>query len=83
MSSYAVPAAVLVVVGFSEASLVLNGKPPTIKPVIGGFLLGIGLYAITALDDRLGSLFAGLVVLSALIAHGESVFTAVTGGKKT
>lgn len=73
-SGFVVPVTIATIVGMSEADTVIKGHPPTVKPVIGGFILGIFLYAIMELDTRLGSLFAGLIVLNSIVQHGSTVF---------
>lgn len=73
-SAFAVPAAVAVTVGFTEADQLFSGKGFTMKPVIGGFLLGLFLYGISELDSGLGAIFATLVVVNAIIRHGGTVF---------
>lgn len=80
MSSLAVPAAVITVVGLSEADSVITHSKFIMKPVIGGFILGLFLYAIGELSPYLGTMFAVLVVVSALLTHGQSVFNKI-GGK--
>lgn len=73
-SAFAVPAAVMVTVGFTEADSLASGKGLRMRPVIGGFILGIFLYAIMEIDSGLGSIFAILVSLNAVIEHGNTVF---------
>lgn len=73
-SGYAVPVAVVATVGFTEADRIISGKGPSMRPVIGGFILGIFLFAISSMDSTLGALFAGLVILNAVIEHGNVVF---------
>lgn len=82
MSDYTIPTVVLFTTGLTELDYALHKQAPTMKPVLGGFLVGIGLYALTELDQRLGSLFAILIVLTAFLTHGLSVFRAVNTSKK-
>lgn len=76
-SSMAIAGTVLAVTGLAEADLVLNGKPPVMRPVVGGAILGVFLFAIAELDDRLGTLFGILIVVNALMQHGPTVFAKV------
>lgn len=80
-SSMAIPAAVVVTVGLSEADRVIHKQSFSMKPVIGGFILGVFLFAISELDSQLGSIFAALIVLNAVIEH-NAVLGKLTGGKK-
>jgi len=81
MSSLAIPAAVVVTVGLAETDKVIHKQGMTIRPVIGGFILGLFLYAISSVDAQLGSLFALLVVLNSAIEHA-SVFGKIAGTSK-
>jgi len=82
-TSMAIPAAVVVSVGLSEADRVIHKEPFSIKPVIGGFVLGIFLFAISELDAHLGSIFAALIVLNSAIQHNTVLGKlAKQGGKK-
>lgn len=80
-STYGVAATVTAVVGLAEADLVLNGKPPVMRPVIGGAILGVFLFAVAELDPRLGTLFGILIVVNAVMVHGPTVFAKVYGKK--
>jgi len=73
-SSFAIPAAVVTTVGFAEADQLFHKKGFTMKPIIGGFILGVFLFAIAEVDNSLGVLFAALVALNAVIQHGSTVF---------
>lgn len=74
-SAFTIPVAVAVTIGLAEADAAFHKHPLTIKPVIGGFIMGMFLYAISELDTRLGNLFAALIVVNALIQHGDTVFS--------
>lgn len=78
-SAYVVPTTILFTAGLAEADLILHKKPPVMKPIIGGFILGIGLYGLFELDTRLGSLFCVLLVVNAFLQHGVSVFEVING----
>jgi len=82
MGAYTVPTTALFVAGMAEADLILNKKPPIVKPIIGAFLLGIGLYGVQELNPRLASLFCVLLVINSLMFHGLSVFNAVSGNAR-
>jgi hypothetical protein len=49
------------------------------KPLLGGFIVGIGLYALLGLDERLGRLFAVLVIVSVILEHGPVLFPLIGG----
>lgn len=71
MSGYAIPAATITVVGITESSDLLTGKGFSMKPVIGGFVMGVFLYAISEVNDRLALMFAIIIVLATVIEHGQ------------
>lgn len=79
MSDALVPVTVVVAVGLTEAGRVLNKKPPSMRPVIGGFLLGIGLYALSGLDESFGRMFCILIIIGALLQNGQAVFKKIGG----
>jgi len=69
-----IPATAVVVVGLSEADRVISKGTPTMKPVIGGFVLGLFLYGIDAVNDDLARLFCILIIVAAILEHGVTVF---------
>ena len=71
MSNSLVVSTVLVASGSAEAKRVLVSKqPPTMKPIIGGFILGLGLFGVAALDEHLGATFCALVIVASLLTNG-------------
>lgn len=72
---------VLVVVGSTEAKSIKDGKGLTIKPVIGGFLLGIALISIDNASPQLGTKFNWLMIIGALLLNGAALFEAITPKK--
>lgn len=65
--------AVLLVVASTEAKHLLSGKKKLeMRPVIGGFLLGIFLFIIGAVHEGTGRAFALIAVISALITVGTN-----------
>lgn len=78
MSSVMIPATVLVVVGATELDRLHKKELPTVKPVIAGFILGIGLYGIQGMDDRLARLFSILLITGTLLVKGPSIFSLTT-----
>lgn len=79
MSDLTVPSVVLVTVGTTEAARIAKGNGPTMKPIIAGFILGICLYGIYAIDDYLGHTFAILIVVTAILANGMTVISGLEG----
>lgn len=49
----------------------------TFKPVIGGWLLGLFLFVIATFNAKLARMFAILVMVSAVLVNGSSLFGAV------
>lgn len=69
---------VLVTVGSTEANRIVNGKPMNISPVLGGFVLGIFLFAFLMVNPKLGSKFCYLIIISALLINGGGLTKALT-----
>jgi hypothetical protein len=82
MSTMLVPTTILVTVGLNELGLIVKGKNPTMRPVIAGFILGIGLFALQGLDDRLGTMFCILLIVVALLDNGQPIFNMIGGTLK-
>jgi len=59
-----------VVVGTTEAKTIKSGHAPSFKPVLGGFMLGLFLIAISAANDHIANLFGILIILSAILTNG-------------
>lgn len=78
-----VPVAVLVAVGSTEAVEIIHNGRPTMKPVIAGFILGVGLYALDGLDDYLGRMFGILIIVAALLRNGQTIFNKLNLSNKT
>lgn len=72
---------VFIVVGTTEASRLASKKGLSIKPVIGGFLLGIFLFAFGMMNADLTAKFCYLIILSALLVNGSVFQTALTPKK--
>lgn len=68
---------VVVTVGSTEANRVMNGKEQTGSPIIGGFILGIFLFAFMAVNPSLGSKFCYLIIISALLLNGNGLAKAL------
>jgi hypothetical protein len=72
---------VLVVVGGTEATAVISGKPPTFKPVVSGFLLGLFLFTFGLLSESLATKICYLIVAASLLVNGIPLIQAVSGTK--
>lgn len=57
---------------------VVQNKEVTIKPLIGMFVLGVGLFGIGLVSVETANGFAILMFVSALLINGTSVFGAIT-----
>ena len=73
---------VLVVVGGTEASAVIKGKAPTLKPVASGFLLGLFLFTFGLLSESLATNVCYLIVAASLLVNGIPLIQAASGTKK-
>lgn len=81
---------VIVAVGSTEARRIVdvnwnNANPKAVQrktssamsPVIGGFILGVFLFAFGMVNEHLATLFCVLLIVSALLINGLSLFTAL------
>lgn len=73
---------VLVVVGGTEASAAVKGKPLTLKPVVSGFLLGLFLFTIGLLSEDLATKICYLIIAASLLVNGLPLIQAASGVKK-
>lgn len=64
----------LIVAGSTEASLIKRKKAPTMKPVIGAFILGTFLMVIGMASPDITVKFCWLIIVSALLVNGASLF---------
>lgn len=63
---------VLIAVGSTEAALISKKKAPTMKPVIGGFILGVFLMALAAVNNDVTAKFCYLIILGSLLVNGAA-----------
>lgn len=49
----------------------------TMRPIIGGWILGLILFLIATFDEDIAKMFAVLVLVTAVLMNGTKVFTAV------
>lgn len=64
----------VITVGATEAALIKKHKTPSIRPVIGGFVLGLFLFAFGIMNEELATLFCYLIIVGALLINGASLF---------
>lgn len=62
----------------TEIAQVVKGGKVTAKPVLGGFLLGVFLLGMAAINSSLGDAFAILVIIAALLTNGLTAISAAT-----
>lgn len=74
---------VLVVVGGTEAKSLIKGQPPTLKPVVSGFLLGLFLFTFGLLSESLATKVCYLIVAASLLVNGLPLIQAASGVKST
>ena len=62
----------------SEGALLAKGQGVSIRPVIGGFLLGIFLVGINGASDKVASYLSVLILVTAALVNGIPILGAVT-----
>ena len=68
---------VLVVVGSAEAKRVIAGQKMNSSPVIGGFILGIFLFALTLANTQLAAKMCYFLIVAALVWNGTELAKAL------
>lgn len=69
---------VAIAVGSNEAKKLTDGKSLAVQPVIGGFILGICLFALYEINEPIGRNFCILIIITALLVNGVAVFNVLT-----
>jgi hypothetical protein len=64
---------VLVAVGSGEAARIATKKPMVMTPVIGGFALGIFLFAFGMVSQPLAVKFCILIIVASLLKNGVAI----------
>lgn len=72
---------VLFAVGGAEAKRLVTKQPLSVRPVIGGFLLGVFLFIFGMINENLATKFAYLAIVAALLTNGVPTFQAITPNK--
>lgn len=70
--------AVATAVVSTEVAEVIRGGKPTAKPILGGFLLGVFLLGMAAINSSIGDAFAILVIIASLLTNGLTAINAAT-----
>lgn len=65
----------VVAVGSAEAANLADKKPLTMKPVIGGFILGLFLFAFGMVNENVASKLCILVIITAILMNGAKLFS--------
>lgn len=65
----------VVAVGSAEAKLLAEKKPLAMKPVLGGFMLGIFLFAIGMASESVATKMCILIIVTALLLNGIQLFS--------
>jgi hypothetical protein len=73
-TTLAVTTSVIAVVS-SEAKYLAEKKPMEMKPVIGGFILGMFLFAFGMVNENVATKFCYLVIVTAILMNGSKLFS--------
>lgn len=55
---------------------ILEKEPLTVKPLFGGFFVGIGLFAIGSVSPETAKGLAVLILVTSVVLNGAPLFTA-------
>jgi hypothetical protein len=72
-------ATVITAVGGAEAKRITDKQPLTVSPVLGGFTLGIFLFAFGMVNETLATKFSVLIIIASLLINGKPLFTLLGG----
>lgn len=78
MAASLVATTVIVAVGSNEANKLVRGQGIEIQPVIGGFILGLFLFALMAVNAPLATKFCILIIITAVLVNGKPMFTVLS-----
>lgn len=81
MNTNLIITSVATVVATSEAKVFSNGGKLTMEPVVGGFIVGIFLFALDEVSPEVAKWFAILVLVGALLRNGTFLLKMVPGQK--
>jgi membrane protein CcdC involved in cytochrome C biogenesis len=71
----------VVVAASAETKHITQDKKLVAKPIIAAFGLGIFLFILGMASENVGTKFCYLVMLTAILINGESLFAALTPKK--
>lgn len=74
MSAGLIYTTVLVAVASTEVKAVTEGKGPTFKPVIAGFILGSFLFLMDMVAPQVATAFCVLIIIVSLLTNGLALF---------
>lgn len=58
----------------AEAKNIVKGEPLEMKPVIGGFTLGVFLFAAGIVNEKIAAYLCYLIIVSSLVINGLPLF---------
>jgi hypothetical protein len=64
----------VIAAGSAEAKLLAEKKPMEMKPVIGGFILGLFLFAFGMVNENVATKVCYLVIVTAILMNGVKLF---------
>ena len=65
----------VVAVASTEAKHLADKKPLAMKPVIGGFILGLFLFAFGMVNENVATKVCYLVIITAILMNGVKLFS--------
>ena len=78
MSATGVMTTIGITVAATESKNLLERHTLTMRPVVAGFLLGLFLFPLDASNPELSKQFQTLIIVSALLLNGGSLFQLIT-----
>lgn len=63
----------------AEGASLATGHGVNMKPVIGGFILGIFLLGLDAINDRVATYISIMILVTAALVNGMPILSKITG----
>jgi len=83
MSAGGVIGTIGLVVASTESANIIKKRSLSMRPIIGGFLLGLFLFPLDSFQPKISKAVQILLVTGALVANGSSMFAVISKAPST